>query len=146
MTAPLQPKAQEPHPPSNGRWILVVDDEPAMRMLIELVLNAKGWTVRTADGAGEALAAIGDGAKPPVLVICDVLMPGIDGLELVRRMRDRVSGLNVLFISGRLTEASLWPSDLRDQRFLQKPFDDRQLLAAVHDALGDRGPDAQPRR
>jgi len=78
-----------------------------------------------------------DQASAPSLVICDVLMPGIDGLELVRRMCARVKGLNVIFISGHLTDVSWWPEDLKDHRFLPKPFENAQLLGAVKEAIGD---------
>jgi len=50
-------------------WILVVDDEPSMRSLIEVVLRAEGWTVRACDGAAEALEAIKAAATPPAVVV-----------------------------------------------------------------------------
>jgi len=108
-----------------------------MRILIEVVLRTKGWLVQVADSADEAMALIKAAEQPPCLVICDVLMPRIDGLELVRRMCARISGLNVIFISGHLTDVSWWPADLRNQRFLAKPFDNVQLITAVTDALAD---------
>src|SRR5271155_4839209 len=73
-----------------GPWILVVDDEPSMRLLIEVVLNSQGWSAVTADGADDALDALKAHGRPPAVVICDVLMPGLDGLELVRRMCARL--------------------------------------------------------
>jgi DNA-binding NtrC family response regulator len=107
-----------------------------MRSLIEVVLRAEGWTVRACDGAAEALEAIKAAATPPAVVVCDVLMPRVDGLELVRRMCAKLPDLNVIFISGHLTDVSWWPTDLREHRFLAKPFDNAQLVAAVNDALG----------
>jgi FixJ family two-component response regulator len=62
-------------------------------------------------------------------------MPGVDGLELIRRMCARTAGLNVIFVSGHLTDVSWWPADLREHRFLGKPFDNAQLLAAAREAL-----------
>jgi two-component system cell cycle sensor histidine kinase/response regulator CckA len=121
-------------------WILVVDDEPSMRLLIEVVLKSQGWTVVCADGAESALNALKDRAQPPEIVICDVLMPGLDGLELVRRMCARLPALNVIFISGRLSDVSWWPTDLREHRFLAKPFEKAQLIAAVREAM--TGPSA----
>jgi DNA-binding NtrC family response regulator len=121
--------------PPSGRWILVVDDEPSMRVLIDLVLRSQGWTVRTAACAEDAMDALRASPEPPALVICDVLMPGVDGLELIRRMCARTAGLNVIFVSGHLTDVSWWPADLREHRFLGKPFDNAQLLAAAREAL-----------
>ncbi len=120
---------------SPERWILVVDDESTMRQLIELVLTKQGWTVRTAGGAEAAMDAVKTSASPPSLVICDVLMPKVDGLELVRRMCGRLPGLDVIFISGHLSDVSWWPTDLREHRFLAKPFDNAHLIAAVGEAI-----------
>jgi DNA-binding NtrC family response regulator len=123
--------------PPAAKWILVVDDEPSMRALIEAVLQAKGWTVQTVDGSEEALAASSAAARPPSLVICDVHMQRIDGPELARRMCAQIPGLKVIFISGHISDISWWPDDMRNQRFLAKPFDNADLVAAVGDALAD---------
>ena len=138
MNEPMLPsdpsRAAAPSP-----WILVVDDEPSMRLLIEVVLNSQGWSAVTADGADDALDALKARGRPPAVVICDVPMPGLDGLELVRRMCARLPDLNVIFISGRLSDVSWWPTDLREHRFLAKPFEKAQLIAAVRDALSETG-------
>jgi FixJ family two-component response regulator len=115
----------------------VVDDEASMRQLIELVLQKEGWKVQTANGAEAALECVKAAGRPPSLVICDVLMPGIDGLELMRRMCGRFAGLDVIFISGHLSDVSWWPTDLREHRFLAKPFENAQLIAAVDEAIAD---------
>jgi DNA-binding NtrC family response regulator len=133
--APLSAKA--PNSPLPEQWILVVDDEPSMRTLIEIILESQGWKCRLANGAEEAMAEIKAAEQPPALVICDVLMPRVDGLELVRRMCARIPGLTVIFISGHLTDVSWWPTDLRDHRFLAKPFDNAAIIGAVRDALSE---------
>jgi DNA-binding NtrC family response regulator len=129
--SPASPPA---NPATPARWILLVDDEPAMRQLIETVLDTQNWTVRVADGAAAAMATISSAATPPTLMICDVLMPGVDGLELTRRMLAKLPKLKVILISGHLMEASWWPTDLREIRFLTKPFSNDQLIQAVKDA------------
>jgi FixJ family two-component response regulator len=106
-----------------------------MRLLIEVVLRSQGWPAVGADGADGALDALRANPLPPAVVICDVLMPGLDGLELVRRMCSRLPNLNVIFISGRLSDVSWWPTDLREHRFLAKPFEKDQLIGAVREAL-----------
>jgi two-component system cell cycle sensor histidine kinase/response regulator CckA len=108
-----------------------------MRLLIEVILRSQGWTVLCADGGAGALDALKGNPLPPSVVICDVLMPGVDGLELVRRMCARLPDLNVIFISGRLSDVSWWPTDLREHRFLAKPFEKAQLITAVREALAD---------
>ena len=110
-----------------------------MRMLIGIILQSQGWAIQVANGEEEAMAVLKAAARPPSLVICDVLMPGIDGLELVRRMCARIPGLDVIFISGHLTDVSWWPTDLRDHRFLAKPFDNAHLIAVVREALAGAG-------
>lgn len=119
---------------SAARWILLVDDEPAMRQLIETVLDTQHWVVRVADGATAALATINAAPTPPTLMICDVLMPGIDGLELTRRLIAKFPKLKVILISGHLMDLSWWPTDLREICFLTKPFSNDQLIAAVRQA------------
>jgi DNA-binding NtrC family response regulator len=116
------------------RWILLVDDEPAMRQLIETVLDTQNWVVKVADGAASAMATISAAPTPPMLMICDVLMPGIDGLELTRRMLAKLPKLKVILISGHLMDLSWWPTDLREICFLTKPFSNDQLIQAVKDA------------
>lgn len=120
-------------------WILVVDDEPSIRRLMEFVLKTQGWNVFTADGSAQAMQALQMAVHPPTLVICDVLMPELDGLELVRRMCARIPTLNVIFVSGHLTDVSWWPSDLKEHRFLPKPFENAQLVNAVKDAISQVG-------
>lgn len=130
---------QESAPAAGAAWILVVDDEVSIRCLIDFVLRSQGWTVKLADGAAAAMEALDGAAQPPAVVICDVLMPRVDGLELVRRMCSRIEGLSVIFISGHLTDVSWWPDDLRDHRFLAKPFENAQLVAAVGEAMSAGG-------
>jgi DNA-binding NtrC family response regulator len=134
-TPPSSPPADDT-PRGDGPWILVIDDEPSIRRLMEFLLRSQGWTVLCADGASQAMEILGAEAKPPSLVICDVLMPHVDGLELVRRISARLKGLNVIFVSGHLTDVSWWPEDLKDHRFLPKPFENAQLIAAVKEAIG----------
>jgi two-component system cell cycle sensor histidine kinase/response regulator CckA len=110
-----------------------------MQLLIGVVLNSQGWSAVCVDGAEDALHALKAHAEPPAVIICDVLMPGLDGLELVRRMCARLPDLNVIFISGRLSDVSWWPTDLREHRFLAKPFDKAKLIEAVREALSDTG-------
>jgi DNA-binding NtrC family response regulator len=133
--SPPAPGSPRPPPALQPGWILAVDDEAPIRQLLELVLKTHGYRVVTADGAESALAALQQAETPPLLVICDVLMPDVDGLELVRRMSARRRGLNVIFISGHLTDVSWWPADLKDHRFMTKPFGNAELIAEVRNAL-----------
>lgn len=126
--------------PADSRWILLVDDEPTIIPLITTVLQHYGLPVRAAGDAGAAMAAIENASTPPALLICDVLMPGIDGLELTRRILERLPKLKVIFISGHLTDISWWPADLRRHRFVAKPFTIDELSTAVTEVLEARDP------
>ncbi|HEX2854845.1 MAG TPA: response regulator [Opitutaceae bacterium] len=134
----METSSSSPAPSANSRWILLVDDEPAIIPLITTILKKEGWTVKEASNGEAAMAAIETAATPPSLLICDVLMPGIDGLELTRRILGRLPKLKVIFISGHLTDVSWWPADLRGHRFVAKPFSIEVLATAVSEALDDR--------
>jgi DNA-binding NtrC family response regulator len=129
--------SQDAGEPPPKPWILVIDDENSILTLIEHVLKGEGWDVRTADGYASAVGLLNALDTPPAVVVCDVLMPDVDGLEAVRRMCARIKGLSVIFISGHLTDVSWWPADLREHRFLPKPFENAQLVAAVRESLGE---------
>jgi two-component system, cell cycle sensor histidine kinase and response regulator CckA len=132
-TPPIAPTGSK----SPAHWILLVDDEPAMRQMIETVLDSQSWSVRVADGAVSAMATVNAAPTPPSLLICDVLMPGIDGLQLTRRLLARLPQLKVILISGHLMDLSWWPTDLREICFLTKPFSNEQLIQAVKQAITD---------
>ena len=122
---------------SRAPWILVVDDEAAIQEMLGTILSISGWAVRTGNGAAEAMAVIESAPTAPGLLICDVMMPGVDGLELTRRIVARVPGIKIILISGHLTNLSWWPTDFRDYCFLPKPFSPEELLNAVRDAFTD---------
>jgi DNA-binding NtrC family response regulator len=124
----------------DARWILLVDDEPTIIPLITVVLERYGMPVRAASNAEAAMAEIEGAPTPPALLICDVLMPGIDGLELTRRILERLPKLKVIFISGHMTDISWWPADLRRHRFVAKPFKIDELSTAVTEVLERRDP------
>lgn len=113
----------------------MVDDEPAMQRLIETILSDQGWKITSANSGAAALAMIESAETMPALLICDVLMPGLDGLELTRRLLARVPNLKVILISGHLTDVSWWPTDLREHRFLNKPFSRDELIQTVSDVI-----------
>jgi CheY-like chemotaxis protein len=118
--------------------ILVVDDEPAIRELLVAVLGDEGHTVLAAadgDAAWALLTQPPAGVRRPDLVVTDVMMPKLDGLRLLRRIRANpaLAGTPVLL----LTAAR--PPNLAGENgvsFLPKPFDLDAVLAAVASAVG----------
>lgn len=117
------------------RWdVLVVDDEPVVRDCARLVLEGEGMTVAAANDGAAALAheALADCR----LVLCDMMMPGIGGLELVARIRAARPEVPIVLITGYATEASAERAmEAGATAFLAKPFDDSELLDQVRRVL-----------
>jgi excisionase family DNA binding protein len=111
-----------------GPLILLVDDDPGLRELVRVNLELEGYAVREAGSADEGLAAIED-ARPD-LILLDVMMPQVDGWEMLRRIQERhgVGAIPVVMFSGKVEEAS----EARERGakgFVGKPFDLEQLIA-----------------
>lgn len=116
------------------KTILVVDDEPELQDLVSFALQREGYTVRQAFDAFQGLEII---EKEKIdLALFDVMMPKMDGLEMLSRLRAHNKDLRVIIMTAlRTPEAAI--SALRDHAsdFLTKPFDLPQLLSAVKTAL-----------
>jgi CheY-like chemotaxis protein len=116
--------------------VLVADDDPSVRRVLERALERAGYEVATASNGAEALEAVA--AAPPDLVVTDINMPDVDGIELLINLIER-GGIKVIAISG----GGLFPKDelLADARLLgavdiiAKPFEVEDLLARVAAAL-----------
>jgi two-component system cell cycle sensor histidine kinase/response regulator CckA len=127
-------------PSSRKRTILVVDDEPAVRLLATRILEERGYSVIEASDGSDALALLESMAEPIDLVISDVVMPRFDGLELARSMEIMAHPPPILLMSGwALSRLEL------ERPLLIKPFDAHELLAAVDRLLGAQGQDDQRR-
>jgi two-component system, cell cycle sensor histidine kinase and response regulator CckA len=109
--------------------ILVVDDESGIRELIRKILRREGYRVLEAGNAEEAVAAARGQAVD--LVITDIMLPGINGPELARRMQQAAPQLKALFISGYTGQAIIPPG----APFLAKPFTLAALLEKVRNTL-----------
>jgi two-component system cell cycle sensor histidine kinase/response regulator CckA len=117
-----------------GGRILVVDDESVVRRQVRRILEVHGYEVQEASNGDAALALIE--RDPPVLVLCDVTMPGMDGTEVVREMRARGSRVPIVLFSGYADfplEQRLEPDAYA--AFLAKPFTIEDLMATIRKAL-----------
>jgi two-component system cell cycle sensor histidine kinase/response regulator CckA len=118
--------------------VLLVEDDSAVRSLTRRMLASLGHTVICAGSGAEALELVEAASGMPDLLLTDVRMPGIQGPDLARRLRDRRPDLPVVFTSGfsaELDESMAIPG----ARVLDKPFDAAKLDAAVRNALGPEG-------
>jgi CheY-like chemotaxis protein len=128
--------------PCRPARILLVEDEAAVRDLVTRILTDAGHTVVAARGGEEALGLASAG--PPVeLLLSDVVMPGMSGIQLARELRARQAGLGVLLMSGYTAE----PLGAADAGFdlLPKPFTADELLDRVRRLLDARPAATEPR-
>ncbi|MGE3841345.1 MAG: sigma-54-dependent transcriptional regulator, partial [Vicinamibacterales bacterium] len=122
--------------------ILVIDDEAAIRESMRMILEYEGYDCLLAPSGPEGLAQADQG--DPDLVLLDIKMPGMDGLEVLERLKARHDGLPVVIISGHGTVTTAVEAIKRGAfNFLEKPFDSEsggtaKLLATVRNAL-DQG-------
>jgi len=114
--------------------ILVVDDNLELQNLVRAALEHKGYDVLTSDDAVQGLELIARGRIDVALI--DVMMPGMDGLTMLSRLRERNENLPVIIMTA-LNTPETAISALRDQAcdLLSKPFEIQQLLSAVQTAL-----------
>ncbi len=120
---------------SKGFRVLVVDDAEGIRTYLANLLELKGYDVDTAEDGRRALALLEGGAAPDV-VILDVMMPGLDGIETLRRLREIDEEVPVVMLSvvgkaGTIVDAMrLGASD-----YLNKPFEEEELEATLEKVL-----------
>ena len=127
----------------NPAHILVVDDEPQITRVLRTTLNAQGYEIRVANDGETALEIAKD--FTPDLVITDLMMPNMNGIELCRRIR-KASQVPILVLSVRGEERSkIQALDSGADDYITKPFSTGELLARVRAALR-RVPATTPER
>jgi CheY-like chemotaxis protein len=115
-----------------GGTILLVDDDPDVREYTQFVLDEAGYAVRVAANGDEALRLL-SGDPEIALLVTDVVMPGLNGVELARRARAMRPQLAFLFVTG--YTRNIAPEALARASVLEKPFAPERLLHAVERAL-----------
>lgn len=119
--------------------VLVVDDERAVRDSLRRALQLEGYEVELAADGEDALAKLRHGASPDAVVL-DVLMPGIDGLEVCRRLRVEGSSVPVLMLTARAeVDSRVAGLDAGADDYLAKPFALAELLARLRALLRRAG-------
>jgi CheY-like chemotaxis protein len=129
-----------------GHEILVVDDDVDVRTALQRVLERRGYVIRTAADAAEAIAEYR--RRGADLVITDVIMPGEDGISLIRRLRAEHPGVRILAVSGGGKVSAYQPTAISTAAFLKsaelagadvlltKPFERQELFDAIDRLLG----------
>lgn len=119
--------------------VLVVDDEPAVRESLRRALELEGYKVELAEDGEIALEKL-DGTAEPDAVILDILMPGIDGLEVCRRIRASGNQIPVLMLTARAeVDSRVAGLDAGADDYLSKPFALAELLARLRALLRRAG-------
>jgi PAS domain S-box-containing protein len=133
---PSASPGQDPGGSLSGHHILVVEDEAPILRLLTRFLGRRGAEVTGVPDAARALEAAEASDRPPDLLLTDIVMPGMNGVELARRLTARFPGLGVLLVSGYadhrlLQEGQLPPGAI----FLPKPYALTDLLASLESLL-----------
>ena len=122
--------------PRGAETILVVEDDANLRSLVARVLTGRGYTVHVADTGAAGLAIASDPSVQIDAVITDVVMPGMNGRELVEKLLDVRPAMGCLFMSGYTDDEILRRGVLRGETaFLQKPFTPEQLAQSMRSVL-----------
>ena len=119
-----------------GETVLVVDDEPAVRVVTKRILQRSGYAVLEAAGGVEALDALREHPGPVHLLLTDVIMPDLNGRDVAQRVREQRPGIRVVYMSAYSPEA-IAHDGLLDEgaAFVRKPFESGLLLQTVRRAL-----------
>ena len=127
--------AEAPMPRATGH-VLLVEDEDSVRTVVRAVLERRGYDVLEASDPERALAIADEHEDTFVLVVADVVMPGMSGPDLVARLRASRPGLRVLYMSGYAEDDDVLRAIAdKGSAFLQKPFSADDLGRAVRDVL-----------
>jgi DNA-binding response OmpR family regulator len=116
-----------------GTRVLVVDDEPMVREVLARYLERDGFSVETAEDGEQALAACD--AAPPDIVLLDLMLPRIDGLEVFRRIRRRSSTAVIMLTAKGEETDRVVGLELGADDYVTKPFSPREVVARVRAVL-----------
>ena len=127
---------------ANGARVLVVDDEPNITELVAMALRYEGFTVKTAATGRGALTAVTQFS--PSLVILDVMLPDIDGMEVMKRLNSQGSKVPIIFLTARdATEDKVHGLTVGGDDYVTKPFSIEELMARVRVVLRRHGNTAE---
>jgi CheY-like chemotaxis protein len=124
--------------PRSATTILVVDDEGMSRRLASRLLSEEGYRLLEADGAPEALTVLNQASGRVDLLVLDVVMPGCNGIELGRKVREQWPDQRILYMSAHPAEVVRHGLPKLDVSFLPKPYTRDEALAKVREALDRR--------
>jgi CheY-like chemotaxis protein len=122
-----------PATPGGGERVLFIEDSPTLAQLLEVSLVQAGYEVQRASSGEEGLELAR--ANPPELLLCDVMLPGIDGFEVVRVLRHELATANISIIMLTAMANVMEGLDAGADDYVLKPYDHRELLARARSVL-----------
>ncbi len=143
MPAPGTTRVTRPYSLRMGQRVLVVDDDATVSDVVRRYLERAGFAVALAADGPAALAAYD--RDQPDLVVLDLMLPGMDGLEVCRRLRDRSSGVPIIMLTALGEESDrVLGLQLGADDYVTKPFSPRELVLRVQSVLRRAGAAASP--
>jgi PAS domain S-box-containing protein len=127
------PRQERHGPPVGAESVLLVEDEATVRTFCKTVLRRHGYQILEAATPSEAFAVLQTSGRSVDLVVTDVAMPGMNGYEMVRRLRSMIPPLKAVYMSGYADQFSQGIDSNID--LIEKPFTSAQLLRRVRDTL-----------
>jgi len=127
--------------PASGHTILVVEDEASIASFVAMYLKNAGYGVKVAATGGDALEQVS--SEPPALIVLDLMLPDIDGVEICRRIRQD-SDLPILMLTARDEDVDkIIGLEVGADDYLTKPFNPRELVARVRSVLRRSAPEGR---
>ena len=122
--------------------VLVVEDEPSIASFVSLYLKNAGYDVRTAGTGSAALSQVA--SEQPALIVLDLMLPDIDGIEVCRRIRQRLE-VPILMLTARDEDVDkIIGLEVGADDYMTKPFNPRELVARVKSILRRAAPERRP--
>lgn len=119
---------------TEGKAVLIVEDDPDLLSMVELILDGNGYCVITAAEGSEALEKVA--GKMPAVILLDMKMPGMDGWEFARIFRERYNHQAPIIVLTAAEDARKRAEEIGAEDYLGKPFDLDALLAKVEKYAG----------
>lgn len=115
--------------------ILIVEDNPAVLQIVRDILESLGYSVLYSDNPSDAIGLVQTHRNTIDLVITDMMMPGMSGMTLSKKLRNEVSGLKVIFMSGHTDAIGEQDIIAEEVQFISKPFSNEELARKVREVL-----------
>lgn len=121
--------------------VMVADDDPVVRVLVNEFLSARGFNVQSAENAAQCLEKLED--EVPDVLVLDLLMPDMTGIEVLRQLRSnpRTSAIPVVMLSADYDiEALVGANHISADEYVQKPFGAKEILSAIEHLIPKKAP------